>query len=395
MFGRMSRHNRGWHTSQRLEEVNGSSDVMLHLLSKWVPESWVYGFRDSGNLRSVVDGLVSVLIMIGRLAPSLRRRERELSQRRRILYYGPLTCRSRIIESYPTLQQSEGRHRPWIMFVHGGAWGSGRPFMYRLMVDTLLGMGFGGVLLLGYRTYPDAGILEQVDDVLQALRWCQANPTAWSGNHTAAPALVLCGHSSGANLILQVALRWRRERDRQAALPDITAFVGLSTPAELLRHESFEAGRGGEKLSTMTAAAAREPTEGISVPLHGMQHHDLSHRWLIPTQVAGLLRSSPTHLCRALSPRDLDSGTLTLSDLPNILLAHGTRDTVLPPLQSSELAELLRERGAQVDLLWLTGADHTTFTYLMFPEWHAGDQGAEALWRRLRALSEPPLRPRL
>jgi acetyl esterase/lipase len=48
-----------------------------------------------------------------------------------------------------------------LVFVHGGAWGSGKPWMYRLLADRLTTVGYT-VVLVGYRTWPDGTTDDQV-----------------------------------------------------------------------------------------------------------------------------------------------------------------------------------------------------------------------------------------
>jgi acetyl esterase/lipase len=55
-----------------------------------------------------------------------------------------------------------------VAFVHGGAWGSGFPAMYRLVAKPFLNKGMT-VAILGYRTYPTTDVKGQVDDLEQAL----------------------------------------------------------------------------------------------------------------------------------------------------------------------------------------------------------------------------------
>ena len=59
-----------------------------------------------------------------------------------------------------------------VFFVHGGAWGSGMPWMYRLVAPTFLRLDLA-VIVVGYRTYPDASTInEQVRDVVTAWEVC-------------------------------------------------------------------------------------------------------------------------------------------------------------------------------------------------------------------------------
>ena len=51
-----------------------------------------------------------------------------------------------------------------ILFVHGGAWGSGLAAFYSPLAAAYNKQGFS-VAVLGYRTFPDASTEGQVDDV--------------------------------------------------------------------------------------------------------------------------------------------------------------------------------------------------------------------------------------
>jgi acetyl esterase/lipase len=59
--------------------------------------------------------------------------------------------------------------RGLLVFVHGGAWGSGLPWMYRLVAKPFLEDLSMAVAIVGYRSYPDAHAEGQVKDVEQAL----------------------------------------------------------------------------------------------------------------------------------------------------------------------------------------------------------------------------------
>ena len=118
-----------------------------------------------------------------------------------------------------------------MFFVHGGAWGSGQPWMYRLVAAPFLKMNMA-VAVVGYRTYPDGNAQDQVDDLEQAARsvyakygdYCvnsggddkeeKKDENDWLG-------VVLMGHSSGAHIALLMMVQ-RVERylnDIRLAVP--------------------------------------------------------------------------------------------------------------------------------------------------------------------------------
>ena len=103
---------------------------------------------------------------------------------------------------------------PLIVFVHGGAWGSGYPAMYRNVAAPFV-LAQMNVAIVGYRTYPDALVPDQVNDLQQALHVLLStrhNPNNKNNitqhQHyqyhslfsTSSPTFIL-GHSSGSHIV--------------------------------------------------------------------------------------------------------------------------------------------------------------------------------------------------
>jgi hypothetical protein len=130
-----------------------------------------------------------------------------------------------------------------ILFVHGGAWGSGSPSMYRPLALGLLRRGFD-VGLVGYRVYPAGDVDGQCEDVSKAVAavesWSRSNSVSWS-------SVTLAGHSSGANISLVSLLR--------SPSPFVTKLALLSGVHDLAVHSDYEAMRGLEELSPLKSAA--------------------------------------------------------------------------------------------------------------------------------------------
>ena len=129
-------------------------------------------------------------------------------------------------------------------------------------MDRFLSLGYAGVAIVGYRTYPDASISEQVEDAELALAWFQEvqeahfqrsrnHSSSWGGagdgsgdggggGATAPPRVVLVGHSSGGHLITQISLRHARQHTTPGLrLPEIAGVCTLSAPFDLLRHHRY------------------------------------------------------------------------------------------------------------------------------------------------------------
>ena len=195
---------------------------------------------------------------------------------RRILY-GDLGHVMQYIDLYlPSHNiKDNGRIPIWgtLFFVHSGAWGSGRPWMYQLVAPTFLRMNFA-VVIVGYRTYPNATTIgEQIGDIYMAWEkcgdvlneYCTATCSATSeirdGNDHAWVGNIIMGHSSGAHVAMHVLVDWiGRNLRRQESVNDTTTypwkpdfFVGLSGPYDISHHFDFEAGRGVKQISPMKA----------------------------------------------------------------------------------------------------------------------------------------------
>mmetsp|Transcript_16790 Transcript_16790/g.34204 ORF Transcript_16790/g.34204 Transcript_16790/m.34204 type:complete len:583 (-) Transcript_16790:35-1783(-) len=273
-----------------------NNDVILRAIHQSISLPVQHGLRDGGILRVIADTAVAAAVP-GLLItqPKIISRMSEILQRRRaVIRYG-VWHPMQVVEFYsddcsgPTFTA-----KPTLIFVHGGAWGSGRPWMYRLVVDTFLALGFGSVFLVGYRTYPTAGIEAQALDLAAALSaietfylsgkmeisGCPVRCKATIQDKPTCLDAVLCGHSSGAHLISLVVLR-KTAADSPMTVPrddggnrhcigglKLRGVVPISGVYDLVRHHHFEAKRGGHILSPMAAAAVS--LAGLSSE---QQHH--------------------------------------------------------------------------------------------------------------------------
>lgn len=250
------------------------------------------------------------------------------------------------------------------VFVHGGAWGSGFPALYRLAAVPFLEETDMDVAIVGYRTYPTASVPGQVEDVAQAIqetvqhllrqrRQSGGNTNANTNNPTIRVCLV--GHSSGAHLcalgLLQglfvAASSVGTSHDDAVgtvdqfnggnALYSVDRFVGIAGVYDIPDHYQFESRRGVERISPMA------PAFGGSVA---------AWRRLSPTQIA----SAPLFGTR--------------KEMPPILLCHGALDTTVPCSSSERFYEALSDTGIhhrQSRLEILTATEHAeTIVQFMF-----------------------------
>ena len=198
---------------------------------------------------------------------------------------------------------------PLLIFVHGGAWGSGFPTMYRLISVPFLEKGYR-VAVLGYRTYPDANVDGQVGDVVRAVDYFtrdQQGPT------------VLMGHSSGAHISLLAALG--------GSLSSIDALICKSGVYDIEEHFQHECSRGVDQISPMSPACG-------------------------PT-LDDWRRNSPLRVLETVDQSIVDA-------LPPLLFVHGETDGTVSPSASSDCFEAVTARGkGQCELRILEGVGHS------------------------------------
>jgi len=260
--------------------------------------------------------------------------------------------------------------RGTIFFVHGGAWGAGCPWMYRLIAPAFLSRGFA-VAIVGYRTYPDAKcvVRDQVGDIKDAWNALRDElkflitpiddgdkEMGWVGN-------VVMGHSSGAHISLvmivdmigeMMASHSSQSNDNNGAAveklqgvnggidsttnkdkgskpasypwhPDY--YIGLSGPYDISHHYDYEAGRGVEQISPMK-------------PICGFTRENFD-KASPAKRLLAYLAQFPGH------PTD-DGNAVALQYLaPKILLTHGIEDGTVPFTATSDAARQLRSCGLE------------------------------------------------
>mmetsp|Transcript_14134 Transcript_14134/g.26511 ORF Transcript_14134/g.26511 Transcript_14134/m.26511 type:complete len:474 (-) Transcript_14134:1587-3008(-) len=335
-----------WKNSMRLPHPHisvapDSGDQITRCIGSILSISLQHKYRDDGTFRSVSDTLVKVSV------PSLAlihrgdaRRFLELTNRKVTLSYGK--HKSQIIDIFIP---SAGIHasRGFVFFVHGGAWGSGMPWMYRLCAFPFLNDNYV-VAIVGYRTYPDGNVQDQVNDLEAASKAlvstypelktkCGKSNDDWRGN-------TIIGHSSGAHISLLMLVQ-RIEKAVSGDMSGDTAesssssylqfdqYIGLSGVYSISHHFDYEAGRGVEELSPMKPAC-------------GFTRESFDHY-----SPAILLKI----LCHTFNRRHVGShGDCTVDDIiakymPKVLLLHGVDDTTVPFTSTSEAAKILRSCG--------------------------------------------------
>nr|XP_054587634.1 uncharacterized protein si:dkey-193c22.1 [Nothobranchius furzeri]XP_054587635.1 uncharacterized protein si:dkey-193c22.1 [Nothobranchius furzeri]XP_054587636.1 uncharacterized protein si:dkey-193c22.1 [Nothobranchius furzeri] len=230
----------------------------------------------------------------------------------------------------PNTSKPEHVSTPLVVFVYGGAWGSGERSTYCLLARQMAEELSTTVICPDYCTYPKGDILGMVQDIADCLIWAQENAQKFSFDKD---NIVLIGHSAGAHLCALTTLFLIETRDelfidseRQWDITmSIRGVIGLSGVYDIMDHYEHEQKRGIEYISTMHKAMNGE--ENFS-------------------------NYSPNYLLRKLSSENL-------SRMPPFALLHGTSDVVVPVKSSTKFSELLTSLSVKVSLYLLPEVNHT------------------------------------
>jgi len=201
----------------------------------------------------------------------------------------------------PTTAAAAGA--PVVVFFYGGSWQRGSRSQYRFVGQRLAENGILAIVA-DYRTFPQAGFPDFIDDAARAVQWTFANAKAWGGDPS---RVFVAGHSAGAQLAALVATDASYLRKVGLAPSRLAGAIGLSGPYDFA-------------------------ITGNLVDVFG----------------------PPAQWSRAQAVNFVDG------DEPPFLLIHGSNDTVVETRDSVQMAELLRAKGSEARLVLLEGGTHST-----------------------------------
>lgn len=340
-----NKHNKNIRRRRHPHLPETSANAATRFIGAWWSVAHQNRFRDSGSFWHIVDGIVAAtaapaiaLSSPTAAVPAFVR----LTRQCRHIQCGPhprqylhlyLPNRSETNIKNNNYNYNSGPANRLIFFVHGGAWGFGHPWMYRLVAAPFLQEGWA-VAVAGYRTYPDGCVADQVHDLELAAAAIQRSPDLLLCGTKTNTAVTLMGHSSGAHIaLLMLAERAKKQLlppklrpDEDPSLPllenrlQFDSFVGVSGPYDISHHFDYEAARGVEELSPMK-------------PVNGYTRE-------------AFRQNSPALLLRdalAAVPTEKESTCDEL--LPAMALLHGIEDDTVPFTATAEAARVLRSCG--------------------------------------------------
>lgn len=115
-----------------------SSDNTTRFLGSVLPLKWQNHVRDSGGFRYISDNLVKLSFPVGAVAnPRAAKVFLQLTNQLHTLRYGS-NHESQFIDMFFPRNVPRNQLKGMLFFVHGGAWGSGKPWIYRVRQNTEL-----------------------------------------------------------------------------------------------------------------------------------------------------------------------------------------------------------------------------------------------------------------
>ncbi|CAG08598.1 unnamed protein product [Tetraodon nigroviridis] len=244
--------------------------------------------------------------------------------------------------SPPNVSRLDERPPPLVIFVYGGAWGSGERSTYCLLARQMCEQLSWVVVCPDYCTYPQGNVLGMVQDIADCLVWARESGPKFNFDKD---KIFLIGHSAGAHLCALTTLFLADEREelfieagvQRKVAQSVRGVLGLSGVYNILDHYEHEQRRAVEYVSTMHKA------------MNGVENFTYY---------------CPTHVLKELSQDKL-------SRLPPFALLHGSKDGIVPPESSCKFSALLSRRSAKVALYLLPGLNHTDMvTDLMSADRH-------------------------
>ena len=322
--------------------------VVMYKVSSWIlwwslkrycncapPELALQHFvRDSGLFHTLmaIMSLKSVKQILS-VRPDVIWHSLRLVWRRNVFAYGYQSTSQFVEFFWPSTvianeQKQQEQVEGVVVFLHGGAWGSGDPSMYRLLVLPFEKMNWA-TAIVGYRTYPEGDASSQVHDLEMAMKELQRRYP-----DVCRRKVCLMGHSSGAHIsMLTIVERVRRKLELEQAgdtlalqqweksLVKIDSFIGVSGPYNIYNHFDFEAGRGVEQISPM------QPACGNS--------REMFLRYSPAVQVSHMF-------AKCSLPEEQNSFSRSF---PPMVLVHGMEDDTVPYSASKEAGRVLRASG--------------------------------------------------
>ncbi|MFP6877557.1 MAG: alpha/beta hydrolase [Roseibacillus sp.] len=219
-----------------------------------------------------------------------------------------------------------GKARPLLVYIHGGGWRAGsKEGGLRRLLPYLETSGYAGASI-NYRLTNESRWPTQIHDCKAAIRWLKAHAGEYGYD---AGKIAVWGTSAGGHLVAMLGVcgdvpelegKLGKHLDQTSGVACVVNFFG---PSNLLTMDDFP--------STIKHSAADSP-EGKLVGGALLDKKEIANS-----------ASPVTHVSKPDAP---------------MLLAHGTKDKLVPHNQSVDLAKRLKAAGVPAVFITLEGAGH-------------------------------------
>lgn len=304
-----------------------------------LPLSVIYKLRDIGII-NILNDILAALIGLGVVVtrPSILYSFLLLTSRMRTIKYGKSnTHYFQVFDSINIDKLSNEETKAVHIFVHGGAWGSGKPWMYRVISDGLSQiLECHHTIVIGYPVYPYANIYEQSESIYDAVKYIKEHEceifrkknyyTVVSKRHEY--KYILCGHSSGANICSMAIMNSIGNRDKKKL---VDTFVGLSGVYDIEKHYTWESGRGVQEISPMKPAAL------------GIENFHMCSPTKLLEQNLMIVFDSNKLSAEKVNKVSYEEEVKKL--FPETLLLHGNADDVVPYTSTLEFSNELHKKN--------------------------------------------------
>lgn len=317
--------------SNNFENINRSQlneqKSVRNILYRIIPLHIQHFFRENGII-SVLNNVSAAIIGFGLLLRSSKQLRIFLELQNKLYVFNYGTGKRKFLEVI--IHSCSEEPMPIVIFVHGGGWGSGETFQYRMSAN---GVGTSirarAVIVVGYEYYPQCDIFQQRDSILDAIRFIKDDARIQNLLGDGRKTYVLCGHSSGAHICSMALLAQNNSTSSKSAGNTsgklVDTFISLSGVFDITEHYKHEAKNGIHEMSPMKAAAG------------GFE---------------GFAACSPTTIIHnSLSSKE-EENTVDFGSFPYSILLHGIHDRVVPVSSSELFADALRRASISYDTVF-------------------------------------------
>ena len=193
---------------------------------------------------------------------------------------------------------------PVVIFIHGGKWKVGSKDDYLFVGDALAAKGYVAVLP-SYIKWPKGEFPDFMYDAAKAVKWVENNIEKYGGDKN---NIYLMGHSAGAHIASLVVADERYFKKEGVSRKNIRGIIGLAGP--------YAFNPGKFYLTKVFGGKENFPD----------------------SQVINFIKGKE----------------------PPFLLLHGVKDDLVNPIQSTVLANRIREKGGEVRVIKFKKLDHKT-----------------------------------